>query len=266
MVKFSKDGSDATSGAVRVSRAYTGRDLVGICGGQPFFSVDDWFIGTTPMSAGIPQATRDLTVTFRYNDIESVEQLFDEHPGQLACLILEPEKYDAPEDGFLHKLRDLCDRHGTVLIFDEMITGFRWHLGGAQAFYGCRSRPERLGQGHGERLQRLGTGRQEGDHGAGRAAARQGACVSPLRHPRGRDPRTRGGHRHDEGVPGGARDRDPVEAGTATGGRTPSARSPTRTSGTTYSSSGLRAAWSTGRRTRRVRRPSRFAPCSSRRS
>jgi glutamate-1-semialdehyde 2,1-aminomutase len=135
MVKFSKDGSDATSGAVRVSRAYTGRDLVAICANHPFFSVDDWFIGTTPMSAGIPQATRDLTVTFRYNDIGSIEQLFDEHCDRLACVILEPQKYDPPEDGFLHKLRDLCDRHGTVLIFDEMITGFRWHLGGAQAYY-----------------------------------------------------------------------------------------------------------------------------------
>ena len=136
MVKFSKDGSDAMSGAVRVSRAYTGRDLVAICGGQPFFSVDDWFIGTTPMCAGIPQATRDLTVTFPYNDIDSVEQLFDRYPGQLACVVLEPEKYDAPEDGFLNGLRDLCDRHGTVLIFDEMITGFRWHLGGGQGLHG----------------------------------------------------------------------------------------------------------------------------------
>ncbi len=135
MVKFSKDGSSATSGAVRVSRAYTGRDLVAICANHPFFSVDDWFIGTTPMSSGIPDATRELTVTFRYNDLESVEQLFEHHPDRLACLILEPEKYDPPADGFLHKLRDLCDRHGTVLIFDEMITGFRWHLGGAQAFH-----------------------------------------------------------------------------------------------------------------------------------
>jgi glutamate-1-semialdehyde 2,1-aminomutase len=135
MVKFSKDGSDATSGAVRVSRAYTGRDMVAICANHPFFAVDDWFIGTTPMSAGIPETTRALTVTFRYNDIESVEHLFERYPDRLACLILEPEKYDPPADGFLHKLRDLCDRYGTVLIFDEMITGFRWHLGGAQAFY-----------------------------------------------------------------------------------------------------------------------------------
>jgi glutamate-1-semialdehyde 2,1-aminomutase len=136
MVKFSKDGSDATSGAVRVSRAFTGRDMVAICANHPFFSVDDWFIGTTPMSAGIPQGTRDLTVSFRYNDIESVEALFDQYPGRLACVVLEPEKYDPSENGFLHKLRDLCDKQGTVLVFDEMITGFRWHLGGAQAFYG----------------------------------------------------------------------------------------------------------------------------------
>jgi glutamate-1-semialdehyde 2,1-aminomutase len=87
------------------------------------------------MSAGIPAAIRELTVSFRYNDIESVEQLFERYPDRLACVILEPEKYDPSEDGFLEKLRALCDRHGTVLIFDEMITGFRWHLGGAQAFY-----------------------------------------------------------------------------------------------------------------------------------
>ena len=135
MVKFSKDGSDATSGAMRVSRAYTGRDMVARCANHPFFSVDDWFIGTTPMSAGIPQATRELTATFRYNDLDSVEELFDRYGERLACLILEPEKYDAPQDGFLHKVKDLCERNGTVLVFDEMITGFRWHLGGAQEFY-----------------------------------------------------------------------------------------------------------------------------------
>ena len=72
MVKFAKDGSDATSAAVRLSRAYTGRDMIARCGDQPFFSVDDWFIGNTPMSAGIPKVVQDLTVQFRYNDIESL--------------------------------------------------------------------------------------------------------------------------------------------------------------------------------------------------
>ena len=136
MVKFCKDGSDATSGAVRLARAYTGRDLVAICGDHPFFSVDDWFIGTTAMNAGIPQATRDLTVSFRYNDIASVQALFNRHPGQIAAVILEAARTEEPRDNFLSELQSLCRANGALLIFDEMITGFRWHNGGAQKVYG----------------------------------------------------------------------------------------------------------------------------------
>lgn len=136
MVKFCKDGSDATSGAVRLARAYTGRDLVACCADHPFFSTDDWFIGTTPMNAGIPKAIRQLTVTFRYNDIGSVKRLFDRHPGQIAAVILEPARNVEPAEGFLHRLQEVCRAEGTVLIFDEMITGFRWHRSGAQKLYG----------------------------------------------------------------------------------------------------------------------------------
>jgi glutamate-1-semialdehyde 2,1-aminomutase len=136
MVKFCKDGSDATSGAVRLARAYTGRDLVACCADHPFFSTDDWFIGTTPMNAGIPEATRNLTVTFRYNDIASVKDLFDRYPGKLAALILEPSRGDDPKDGFLHQVQGLCREKGALLILDEMITGFRWHAAGAQRLYG----------------------------------------------------------------------------------------------------------------------------------
>lgn len=137
MVKFCKDGSDATSGAMRLARAYTDRDLIAICKDHPFFSVDDWFIGTTAMNAGIPQATRDLTVSFRYNDIASVEEMFAQNPGKIAGLILEPARGDDPRNGaFLQALQQLCRDNGTLLIFDEMITGFRWHNGGAQAIYG----------------------------------------------------------------------------------------------------------------------------------
>jgi glutamate-1-semialdehyde 2,1-aminomutase len=135
MVKFGKNGSDATNAAVKLARAYTGRDLIAICGDHAFFSVDDWFIGTTAMSAGVPKAIQDLTVKFRYNDISSVEALFDQHPEQIACLILEPEKDIPPVDNFLHRLAKLCEKSGAVLIFDEMITGFRWHNGGGQAYY-----------------------------------------------------------------------------------------------------------------------------------
>src|SRR5579864_5495008 len=90
MVKFAKNGSDVTSAAVKLARAYTGRDLVGICASQPFFSTDDWFIGSTPMAAGIPESTRALTKTFKFNDLSSVEQLFAAYPDQIACLIMEP--------------------------------------------------------------------------------------------------------------------------------------------------------------------------------
>jgi len=136
MVKFCKDGSDATSGAVRLGRAYTGRDLVACCADHPFFSTDDWFIGTTPVNAGVPEVVRRLTVTFRYNDLEGVKSLFARHPGEIAAVILEPARNEEPQDDFLHRLQDLCRAEGTVLIFDEMITGFRWHNGGAQKVYG----------------------------------------------------------------------------------------------------------------------------------
>lgn len=136
MVKFCKDGSDATSGAIKLSRAHTGRDMVAICGDHPFFSVDDWFIGTTAMAAGIPQSTRELTVKFHYNDIASVKELFDRYPGKIACVILEAEKYEPPENNFLHELKRIAHENGALFILDEMITGFRWHLGGAQKKYG----------------------------------------------------------------------------------------------------------------------------------
>ncbi|WP_407863779.1 glutamate-1-semialdehyde 2,1-aminomutase [Phyllobacterium phragmitis] len=135
MVKFCKDGSDATSGAVRLARAYTGRDMVACCADHPFFSTDDWFIGTTRMNAGIPDAVRQLTLTFRYNDIESVRSLFDRYPGRIAALILEPSRGEDPKDGFLHEARRLCHEDGALFILDEMITGFRWHARGAQALY-----------------------------------------------------------------------------------------------------------------------------------
>lgn len=135
MVKFCKDGSDATSGAVRLARAYTGRDMVARCANHPFFSVDDWFIGTTPMSAGIPESVQQLTTTFKYNDMESVRAMFEVHPDSIACVILEPEKYGPPENDFLHALRDACHEHGAVFVLDEMITGFRWHNQGCQRMH-----------------------------------------------------------------------------------------------------------------------------------
>ncbi|MGM7646043.1 glutamate-1-semialdehyde 2,1-aminomutase [Nocardia sp. JW2] len=131
MVKFAKNGSDATTAAVRLARAVTGRTTVAVCA-QPFFSVDDWFIGTTDMSAGIPAVD---TVTFPYNDLDALAAVL---AGEtVAAVFLEAATALAePLPGYLEGVRALCDRHGTLLVFDEMITGFRWSAGGAQAVYG----------------------------------------------------------------------------------------------------------------------------------
>ncbi|MFF9555703.1 glutamate-1-semialdehyde 2,1-aminomutase [Streptomyces albus] len=149
MVKFAKNGSDVTTAAVRLARAVTGRPRVAVCEDHPFFSVDDWFIGTTPMSAGIPAATTELTVSFPYGDLAATEELLSRYPGEIACLILEPAAHAQPFPGspgrpgaedttaaYLAGLRELADRHGCVLVFDEMITGLRWSEAGAQGLYG----------------------------------------------------------------------------------------------------------------------------------
>jgi glutamate-1-semialdehyde 2,1-aminomutase len=149
MVKFGKNGSDATNAAIRLARAYTGRDLVAICVDHPFFSVDDWFIGTTPMSAGVPKAIQNLTVQFHYNDLESVNLLFQQYPNDIACIIMEPEKDREPVNNFLHEVQKICRDHGAVFILDEMITGFRWHLGGAQGYHNVVPDLSAFGKGMG---------------------------------------------------------------------------------------------------------------------
>ncbi|WP_208117210.1 glutamate-1-semialdehyde 2,1-aminomutase [Streptomyces sp. NBC_00582] len=136
MVKFAKNGSDATTAAVRLARAATGRPRVALCADHPFFSTDDWFIGTTPMSAGIPAATTELITAFPYGDLAATEKLLIRYQDEVACLILEPATQAEPPPGYLAGLRELADRHGCVLIFDEMITGFRWSEAGAQGLYG----------------------------------------------------------------------------------------------------------------------------------
>ncbi len=135
MVKFAKNGSNVTSAATRLARAYTGRDYIALCREHPFFSFDDWFIGTTPPNAGIPEESYRHSLTFHYNDIASLERLFDEYPDQIAAVIMEPVTLEAPKDNFLARVRDLAHKHGALLIFDEMISGFRWHLSGAQTYF-----------------------------------------------------------------------------------------------------------------------------------
>ena len=138
MVKFTKNGSTSVSAAVKLARAFTGRELVARCAEHPFFSYDDWFIGSTPLTKGIPASAIEQTKQFRFNEISSLRTLFDQHPGQIACAVLEPATTAHPDREFLQEVQALCHRHGAVLILDEMITGFRWHLKGAQHYYGLR--------------------------------------------------------------------------------------------------------------------------------
>jgi len=135
MVKFGKNGSTVTSAAIKLARAYTGRKYIARCAEHPFFSYDDWFIGNTPMLNGIPEEISNLTITFRYNDLASLEELFLKYPEQISCVILQPAEFVEPIDNYLQKAMDICHKNGALFILDEMITGFRWHLQGAQKYY-----------------------------------------------------------------------------------------------------------------------------------
>ncbi len=136
MVKFTKNGSTAVSAAVKLARAFTGRTLVARCAEHPFFSYDDWFIGSTPLTRGIPHEAIENTKMFRYNDIGSLEELLESRSGEIACVVLEPSATEVPTDDYLKKVQRLCQQHSVVFILDEMITGFRWHMKGAQYLYG----------------------------------------------------------------------------------------------------------------------------------
>lgn len=146
MVKFTKNGSTAVSAAVKLARAYTGRTLVARCAEQPFFSYDDWFIGSTPIKRGIPENIIQQTKMFSYNNISSLTKLIDENPGEIACVILEPSSLEhpapslsVPGETYLHDVQRLCKKHGIVFVLDEMITGFRWDLKGAQNYYNIQA-------------------------------------------------------------------------------------------------------------------------------
>ncbi len=133
MVRYGKNGSDVTTGAIRVARAYTGRERVAVCG---YHGWHDWYIGTTARNLGVPKSTQAMTDRFEYNKPETLARLLKKHRGQYAAVILEPTNYVAPAPGFLREVKRLTHAHGALLVFDEVITGFRWGLGGAQAYFG----------------------------------------------------------------------------------------------------------------------------------
>jgi glutamate-1-semialdehyde 2,1-aminomutase len=157
MVKFAKNGSNVTTAAIKVARAVTGKKYVCVPRQQPFFSFDDWFIGTTPVTRGIPNEHVSNTLLFDYGDIDSLVEQFDLYPNQIAAVMLEPVTQTSPcqtheiqdftdispctrelcgETNFLYALEDLCKKQGAVFILDEMISGFRWSISGAQTYFG----------------------------------------------------------------------------------------------------------------------------------
>jgi len=147
MVKFTKNGSTATSAAIKIARAFTGKKYIARCSNHPFFSYDDWFIGDTPMSGGIPNEISSLTLNFAYNNLDSLRRIFKKYPNNDACIILQPAVSDSPEDNFLNKAMDICHQNGALFILDEMITGFRWHLNGAESYYNIKPDLSTFGKG-----------------------------------------------------------------------------------------------------------------------
>jgi glutamate-1-semialdehyde 2,1-aminomutase len=150
MVKFAKHGSTVTTAAVKLARSYTRKKYICVPEEHPFFSFDDWFIGSTLLTRGIPEESSKMTLKFNYNDIESLQKLFNEYPNQIAGVILEPATNISPcfncdrnntscnkcgNVNFLKQVQQICNREKAVFILDEMITGFRWHIKGAQHYY-----------------------------------------------------------------------------------------------------------------------------------
>lgn len=153
MVKFAKHGSTVTTAAIKLARAYTSRKFIAVPVEQPFFSYDDWFIGSTVIKLGTLEEASNYTLKFNYNHIDSLKKLFLEYPNQIAAVMLEPASIQSPcssscapeqitcngcnniENNFLHQVRKLTEQNGTLMILDEMITGFRWNINGAQSKY-----------------------------------------------------------------------------------------------------------------------------------
>ncbi|BBN81096.1 glutamate-1-semialdehyde 2,1-aminomutase [Pseudoalteromonas sp. A25] len=141
-VRFAKNGSDATSAAIRLARAYTAKEHIAVCG---YHGWQDWYIGSTSRNLGVPKSTQELTHPFQYNDLDSLETVLQQHA--VAAVIMEPMNVTAPKAGYLQQVKELCEQYGAVLIFDETITGFRFHIGGAQTLFGVTPHLATFGKG-----------------------------------------------------------------------------------------------------------------------
>lgn len=143
-VRFGKNGSDATAGAIRIARAYTGREHVFACG---YHGWQDWYIGATTRNKGVPKCVQQLTHIFPYNDIPAIEKLFAEYKDSVAAVIMEPMNTSFPKDGYFEELKRVSHANGALLIFDETVTGFRLSNGGAQEYFGVTPDLATFGKG-----------------------------------------------------------------------------------------------------------------------
>ena len=144
MVRFGKNGADATTAGVRVARAVTGRDHIAYCG---YHGWHDWYIANTDLNSGIPDFNKKLAHSFSYNNLDSLEKVFKEYPDQVAIVIMEPLTVLKPKNNFLHEVQKMAKHYGAILMFDEIITGFRFSLGGAQDLLGVTPDLSSFGKG-----------------------------------------------------------------------------------------------------------------------
>lgn len=145
MAKFSKTGSEAATGAVRAARAITGKDKIAYCGTGGVWH--DWYASIVSRNKGVPKFNYDLIYPFDYNKIESLEKIFEENKGEIACVFLEPTLFEKPENSFLSNVKKLAKENDTILIFDEIVTAFRFSNGGAQDYFGVQPDITVLGKG-----------------------------------------------------------------------------------------------------------------------
>jgi glutamate-1-semialdehyde aminotransferase len=135
-IKFAKNGSNVTTAAVKLARAYTGRSRVAMAASHPFFSFDDWFIGTTTISSGVPENTKNLSLRYDSRDPNTLERLFQEYPNEIACVVTEPEEITPIYPGLIRQAQDIARRHGAIFVLDEMLSGFRAGLPGSYVEHG----------------------------------------------------------------------------------------------------------------------------------
>jgi len=144
MVKFSKNGSDVCAASIKLARHVTGKDMI-FCWGYHGFA--DWYISTTDRNAGIPQVVKNLTKTFEYNDLDGLKEMFTTYQGQVAAVIMEPVIAEEPKNNFLEEVKELAHKNDALLIFDEMISGFKFSMGGVQDYLGVTPDLATFGKG-----------------------------------------------------------------------------------------------------------------------